>query len=105
MTGNIFENIQPTSGKEVIEVLLKNENIVIERIVSYGFRTPDDFWYNQDKNEWVVLLTGEAEIKFKDGKVSRLKAGDYLFIPAHQEHKVSYVSKEPNCTWLAFHFK
>ncbi len=105
MINNIFENIQSASDKELIEVLLQKENIVIERIVSYGFPTPDDFWYNQDKNEWVLLLTGKAEIEFKDGKHTQLKAGDYLFIPAHQEHRVSYTSKEPNCIWLAFHFK
>jgi cupin 2 domain-containing protein len=105
MKSNIFENIQPTSDKELIDVLFQNTNIVIERIVSYGFPTPDGFWYNQEKNEWLILLTGEAEIEFKDDKLTQLKAGDYLFIPAHQEHRVSYTSKEPNCTWLFFHFK
>lgn len=105
METNIFKNIQPKSDKELIDVLFQNNNVVIERIVSYGFFTPDDFWYNQDKSEWVLLLTGEAEIEFKDGKLTQLKAGDYLFIPAHHEHRVSYTSKEPNCTWLCFHFK
>ena len=105
MINNIFENIKPTSNKELAEVLLQNENIIIERIVSYGFPTPDGFWYNQDKNEWVLLLSGEAEIEFKDGKLTQLKAGDYLFIPAHQQHRVSCTSKEPNCVWLAFHFQ
>ncbi|MFZ4740938.1 MAG: cupin domain-containing protein [Bacteroidales bacterium] len=44
-------------------------------------------------------------MEFKDGKLTQLKAGDYLFFPAHHEHRVSYTSKEPNCTWLCFHFK
>ena len=104
MITNIFDNIQPTSDKELIEVLLQNKNIIIERIVSYGFPTPDGFWYNQDKNEWVLLLNGNAEIEFKDGKVMRLKAGDYLFISANQEHRVNHISKNNNCIWLAFYF-
>ncbi len=101
---NIFENIPIVSDKERIEVLLEKENILIERIVSFGFHSPEDFWYNQDKNEWVLLLTGEAEIEFRDDTHIRMKAGDYLFIPAHQQHRVTYTSNENNCTWLAFHF-
>jgi len=104
MLKNILKNIKPTSEKELIDVLLKDENILIEHIVSYGFPSPEGIWYNQEKKEWVVLLTGKAEIEFKDGTVIKFKAGDYIFIPAHQEHRVIYTSKEPNCIWLAFHF-
>ena len=90
---------------ERIEVIANNENIVIERIISYGNITPEGYWYNQDKNEWVLLLTGEAKLEFRDNKTVDLKAGDYIMIAAHQEHRVVYTSKEPNCVWLAFHFK
>ncbi|MCX6231227.1 MAG: cupin domain-containing protein [Bacteroidetes bacterium] len=105
MLNNIFENIAAASENERIEVILNDENIVIERIISYGNPTPEGYWYNQDKNEWVLLLSGEAKLEFKDKKTINLKAGDYLMINAHQEHRVVYTSKEPNCIWLAFHFK
>ncbi|NVN95775.1 MAG: cupin domain-containing protein [Bacteroidetes bacterium] len=104
MTKNLFENIKPTSDKEVIKVLLQNKNITIERIVSYGFHTPDGYWYNEDKNEWVILLAGEAELEFKDGEIKKLKAGDYVLIPANQEHRVKSTSSEPNCIWLCFYY-
>jgi cupin 2 domain-containing protein len=105
MINNIFEIIQPTSDKELTDVLFQNSNIEIERIVSYGLTTPEGFWYNQDKNEWVLLLTGEAEIEYKNGEKRYLKAGDYLMIPSHQEHRVSFTSKQPNASWLCFYFK
>lgn len=105
MRNNIFENILTDAENERIEVIANNEDIVIERIISYGNITPEGYWYNQDKNEWVLLLCGEAKIEFRDKKIIDLKAGDYLMIAAHQEHRVVYTSKEPNCVWLAFHFK
>ncbi|NEO01320.1 MAG: cupin, partial [Moorea sp. SIO3I7] len=33
----------------------------------------------------------------------KLKPGDYLFIKAHQKHRVEYTSAEPPCIWLAVH--
>ncbi|MFZ4398615.1 MAG: cupin domain-containing protein [Bacteroidales bacterium] len=105
MKNNIFDIIQPFSDKELIDILFKNENIIIERIISFGNPSPDGFWYNQPNNEWVILLTGEAEIEYKNGDKIYLKAGDYLLIPSNQEHRVSYTSKSPNCTWLCFYFK
>ena len=33
----------------------------------------------------------------------KLTAGDYLFIPAHQKHRVEYTSSRPPCIWLAVH--
>ncbi len=104
MIHNIFNNIQPTSSQELTDVILHQENIHIERIVSYGIPSDKEFWYNQKNNEWVLLLSGEAEIEFKDEGLHQLKAGDYFFIPAHQEHRVNFCSKEPNCIWLAVHF-
>lgn len=104
MVKNIFRNLPNNSDKELFENIFERKDIVIERIASYGNASPENFWYNQSNDEWVVLLCGEAEIEFKDNKTQKIVAGDYLFIPSHQEHRVSYVSKEPNCIWLAIHF-
>lgn len=105
MKFNFFSYIPKFSEKEIIETILKNKSIIIERIVSYGFPSPDDFWYNQNTDEWVILLDGFAEIEFIDGNIVELSKGDYLLIPAHKKHRVKYCSKEPNCVWLAIHFK
>ncbi len=101
---NIFENLPLGTETEIFENIFSDENILIERIVSNGVSSPVNFWYNQTEDEWVLLLDGEAEIEFAN-ESKKLKKGDFLFIPANQKHRVSYVSKQPNCIWLAIHFK
>jgi cupin 2 domain-containing protein len=51
----------------------------------------------------VILLQGEAVLSYEDSSQIELKAGDYLFIPAHQKHRVEYTSVLPPCIWLAVH--
>jgi len=105
MKNNFFADFPEFSNKEIIEKILSTENLIIERIISYGFNSPEDFWYNQNNDEWVILLEGLAEIEFKDGKTVELSKGDYIYIPAYTEHRVKKCSKNPNSIWLAIHFK
>lgn len=55
---NIFNKILSDIGEEVIETIISSKNIRIERIISNGQYSPPDFWYEQDENEWVILLKG-----------------------------------------------
>jgi cupin 2 domain-containing protein len=105
MNNNILDNYKIESKDELFDVLFKNDNVIIERIISYGNITPDGEWYDQSKDEWVILLEGNAKIVFEDNSIIELNKGDYLHLPAHKKHRVSYTSIEPNCIWLAFHFK
>jgi len=89
----------PPSG-EVFEELLRCRNVRIERIVSSDL--PDPTIYDQDQDEWVCLLQGEAELWLKGERVA-LCAGDHLFIPAHTPHRVLSTSGHPPCIWLAVH--
>ena len=41
---NIFENIKIDKENEQFEDLIKSENVRIERIVSNGQSSRDDFW-------------------------------------------------------------
>ncbi len=105
---------------ELFEPLCETAEILIERIISMGQTTPAGEWYDQPRDEWVVLLQGEAQLIYQDCGESRdesrdkdgvprgeraiaLKPGDYLLIPAHQKHRVSYTSRDPACIWLAIH--
>ena len=100
---NIF-NLPPSlPNQELFESIVANDNILIERIISTGQTTPSGEWYDQDKDEWVILLQGEAVLAYEDDSRAKLTAGDYLFIPAHQKHRVEYTSSEPPCIWLAVH--
>ncbi|MDY0104540.1 MAG: cupin domain-containing protein [Lentimicrobium sp.] len=103
--GNIFfiDGIIP-GNMEVFEKLTTGDTI-IERIVSHGQQTPEGEWYDQEKDEWVVLLQGDARLAFPDGTETALKAGDYLLLPAHKKHRVNFTSTAPPCIWLAIHGK
>ena len=100
---NIFNLTPSLPDKELFESIIANDNILIERIISTGQTTPLGEWYDSDKDEWVILLQGEAVLSYEDGSQIKLTAGDYLFIPAHQKHRVEYTSVLPPCIWLAVH--
>jgi cupin 2 domain-containing protein len=102
-TGNIFDLPPNLSEEELFEPLIQTDRMSIERIISTGQITAVGDWYDQSQDEWVILLQGEAELVYKDGSSISLKAGDYLFIPAHHQHRVIYTSSEPPCIWLAIH--
>lgn len=100
---NLFVLPQPLPTSEVFEPLLQKESCLIERIVSTGQTTPPGEWYDQARDEWVVLLQGEARLAYADGTEITLAAGDSVLIPAHCRHRVDYTSTEPPCLWLAVH--
>jgi len=100
---NIFDLPDLIPEKELFEPILSLSELLIERIISTGQITPVGEWYEQTRDEWVILLQGEAVLGYEDGSRKNLKSGDYLFIPAHQKHRVEYTSIEPPCIWLAIH--
>lgn len=101
---NIFELIPAALHEELFEELASRGGVKIERIVSFGHTTPELEWYNQDGEEWVLLLKGEAILSFVDEDDIRLKAGDYINIPAHKKHRVSWTKPHEETIWLAVHY-
>lgn len=102
---NLFKIPDILPGEEIFEALIPDRGILIERIISAGKASPEGFWYRQDRDEWVVLLQGRAKLAWENGKRMELKAGDWVFIPAHERHRVEWTSQEPACIWLAVHGK
>ena len=98
---NIYELTQGLNHLEIFEQIGSGKNIQIERIVSTGQTTTSGQWYDQELDEWVILLQGEAELAYADNTRIKLKAGNYLLIPAHTKHRIEYTSIEPPCIWLA----
>lgn len=99
---NIPSEIQTGETREFVETILgANEELYVERIISQGQATGADKWYDQDHDEWVVVLKGQAKIQYRDGTEVTLGEGDHLFLPKHMEHRVSYTSAP--CIWLAVH--
>lgn len=100
--GHIFSSSGHSSDHELIETLASNTDLRIERIVSYGQSSPEGFWYDQDEDEWVLLLSGAASIAFEhDDKPQQLQPGDYLLIPARKRHRVTWTSPQQPTVWLA----
>ncbi len=100
---NIFD-IQKflSSENEITNSLFNNKSIRIEQIISTGQSSPENFWYNQIENEWVLILEGEGIIEFTDSSYKKLTKGEYLFIPAHCKHRVKKTI-DPTI-WLAVFF-
>jgi cupin 2 domain-containing protein len=94
-----LKDIPNSSKEEIFETLISNEKVKIERIISYAQTSPEGFWYDQDEDEFVMVVEGEAHIAYDEGELHKLQRGDALYIPAHQRHRVSYTS-DPT-VWLA----
>lgn len=102
---NIFEKIPKNLPQELIDILLKENTVRIERIVSRGHNSPKDFWYDQNENEWVILLKGNAVMIFKEkDEIIKMKEGDYINIPAHKKHRVEQTSKNEDTIWVCIYY-
>jgi cupin 2 domain-containing protein len=103
-SNNVFEGIPAVLPQELMQTLLESPHIRIERIVSRGHASPDGFWYDQDQNEWVLLLTGKARLRFENREPLELLPGSYLNIPAHSRHRVDWTDPTQQTIWLAVHY-
>ncbi len=104
--GNLFEPLPDHLPKELFETLVEEDGLRLERIVSTGHVTPAGEWYDQESDEWVVLLTGSARLLFAaPEEVVTLKPGDHLKISAHRKHRVEWTNPDEPTTWLALHFR
>ena len=101
---NIFSDIPQNLPDELFSIILKQNNMHIERIVSKGHTTPVGEWYDQNQNEWILLIQGQARLRLIDDQVIDLNKGDYYFIPAHLKHRVEWTTPEYETIWLAIHF-
>lgn len=103
---NLFKEIPEQLPEELIETICSHEHVRIERIVSRGHSSPDDFWYDQAEHEWVIVLQGAGILEFAEpAEEITLSVGDYTFIPAHRRHRVKRTSSEEETIWLAIFFR
>lgn len=121
---NIFDLKDLSVNEEIIKILFKNENVKIEKIISTG-QTTD--WQESNKNEFVILVQGNAEIEYYDNRICedknfktnenimknlkntndmklQLGKGDIILIKKGERHRVSYTSKNPFCVWICIFF-
>lgn len=101
-TGNLFGKLPDAGQGEASEVLAKAGGAEVERIVSRGRASPEGFWYEQDRGEWVVVLQGGAGLRFSDpAEVVEMTAGDWVWIEAGRRHRVEWTEEAVDTVWLA----
>jgi cupin 2 domain-containing protein len=104
--GNLFADRPSEAAEEIVETLASGRGVRIERIVSTGQASPPGFWYDQPDDEWVVLLSGSAVLRFADAaEPRRMAPGDHLLIPARRRHRVEATDPDTPSVWLAVHFE
>lgn len=101
---SIFVHDANDFSKEQFFSLINNPSFLLEKIVSNGQSSPENEWYDQDRAEWVILLSGSAEIVFDDNTIITLSPGDYILIPAHKRHRVAKTDPFVESVWIAIHF-
>lgn len=98
---NLLSSMPTDLSAEVFETLAQGSNIKIERIISKGHSTPNKEWYDQDQDEWVMVLQGHGILEFESGETLEMKTGDSINIAAHKKHKVKWTDPNQETIWLA----
>jgi cupin 2 domain-containing protein len=101
---NILKGLPSALTNEVCETLAESDTVRIERIVSRGQTTAEGEWFDQDQDEWVLVMSGSADLLFEDDPIPcRMGAGDFVMIPAHRRHRVAWTVPETETVWLAIY--
>ena len=96
----------PVDAGEIFDDVLVYQDVRIERIVSFGDATPVGQWYDQSWGEWVLVLSGSADMTVFVAGVATcvtLRRGDRYFFAPHQKHRVERT--DTPTIWLAIHFE
>jgi len=101
----LFSNPIKELDEEFFQTILENPDFLLEQIISKGQATREGQWLEQERAEWVLLLSGEAGLRFEhlEGTIE-MAPGDHILIAANQRHRVEWTSREEKTVWLALHF-
>jgi cupin 2 domain-containing protein len=104
-TGSLRSDLpQRPLADEMVDLFLERRGVRIERIVSTGQVTPDGQWYDQETDEWVLVVEGAARLRIEGEETDReLNEGDWILLPARCHHRVTWSRAAPPTVWLAIH--
>lgn len=101
-TGNVGIGFGDNLVNELYTTLADGGSCRVERIVSRGHNSPPGFWYDQDENEFVLLVKGAARMLLEGEAEERsLGPGDWLDIKAHVRHRVTWTDPTRPTIWVA----
>ncbi len=99
---NLLAALPSAEDGEVCEGLVTAKGVRLERIVSLGQASPEGFWYDQQEDEWVLLLSGRARLTIAGEPDDRqLAPGDSIYLPAGCRHRVAWTDPSHPTVWLA----
>ena len=94
--GRLLDGSDAPRTGELVGPLVQLGDVVIEQILSSQLDDPVD--YDQDHDEWVVLLAGAAELEVHGDRLT-LGPGDWLVLPRGVPHRL--VRTTQGSSWLA----
>lgn len=107
--GNVLSNV-PSDGSRLAEesflTLLDGVAgpLTLKRIVSTGHSTPLDEWYDQDDDEWCIVLRGSARLLIEgESDARQMDCGDWVYLPRKVRHRVAWTDPAQTTVWLALH--
>ena len=100
---NLLKDLPAKLPEELFEPLLQRPGLRLERILSLGHASGPGRWYDQQQDEWVLLLAGRATLEFDGGETQGLEPGDALLLPARCRHRVAWTDPDAVSVWLALH--
>jgi cupin 2 domain-containing protein len=103
---HLLANLPGASSDEQFTQLLHGGAFRLVRIVSTGQATPPGEWYDQDDEEWVLVVAGAARLRIEgQAEPLCLGPGDYVQVPAHVRHRVEWTDPGQATVWLALHYQ
>ncbi|MCP9772953.1 Nif11 domain/cupin domain-containing protein [Synechococcus sp. Tobar12-5m-g] len=95
---NLLASPCPEEGQERTERLLEAPGLLLERIHSCAY---SGGWQEQPGSEWVMVLSGSAQLQFADEASPRqLREGDTVLIAPGRRHRVVATDPAPGTLWL-----
>ncbi len=96
--GRLLPPTDVPSVGERNEEIARIGGVVVEQILSGALPAP--LVYDQDHDEWVVVLHGGAVLEV-GGERLDLEPGDWVMLRAHEVHRL--IETLPGTSWLALH--
>ncbi|HEV8630783.1 MAG TPA: cupin domain-containing protein [Thermoanaerobaculia bacterium] len=103
---DLFAGLPAKVTAELFTTIVETGDVRIERILSPpGSETAPGFWYDQEWDEWVLVLRGRAGLEIAgEPEVVTLGPGDHLVLAAHRRHRVAWTAADEATVWLAVHY-
>jgi cupin 2 domain-containing protein len=103
--GNLLHGLPDSLPAELFQGLAGGDHVRIERILSKGQASPPGFWYDQENEEFVLLVQGRARLAVEGRGTHELGPGDYIVLPARLRHRVEWTDPDQVTVWLAVHYE